>query len=325
MEDNSLSFVVSEGRVGMRADKYLSDVCDDLSRSRLQGLIAEGQVLFNGRILKTPAIKVKEGDKFRVSIPAPAPSIPVAENIDLDVIFEDDDLLVINKQAGMVVHPGAGNWSGTLVNALLYYCGDSLSGIGGVVRPGIVHRLDKDTSGLMMVAKNDHAHQLLSQQLADRSLSRIYHAMVFDVPLPIKGSIDRPIGRHRHNRLKMSVVSNALRDAKTHYKVIKNYNDAISLIECRLESGRTHQIRVHMDALGHPVLGDTTYGVQQTALIAKMKNGGYHNDLIREFIEFPRQMLHARRIEFIHPSTEEKMVFECEFPDDIIELLEKLI
>ncbi len=324
MEENKLSYIVAEGRVGLRADKYLSGVCDELSRSRIQGLISDGQVMFNDAVLKTPSVKVAEGDTFSVCVPAPAPSEPEAENIPLDIVYEDDDLLVINKAAGMVVHPGAGNWNGTLVNALLHHCGDSLSGIGGVVRPGIVHRLDKDTSGLMMVAKNDHAHKYLSEQLADRTLSRIYHAIVFDVPIPIKGSVNRPIGRHRHNRLKMSVMSNAPRDACTHYKVLKNYKDACALLECKLESGRTHQIRVHMEAIGHPVLGDSVYGVQQTALIAKMKKAGYPNDLIKEFIEFPRQMLHATRISFIHPSTKEEMIFECDAPDDISKLLKEL-
>ncbi len=323
-KENILSFIVAEGRVGLRADKYLSAVCDGLSRSRIQGLINDGQVMFNGSVLKTPSIKVSEGDEFSIVIPPAAPSEPMAENIAINVVFEDEDLLIINKDAGMVVHPGAGNWNGTLVNALLHHCGDSLSGIGGVVRPGIIHRLDKDTSGLMIVAKNDHAHQHLSQQLSDRSLSRIYHALVFDVPLPIKGKVDRPIGRHRHNRLKMSVMSNSPRDACTHYKVLKNYKDACSLLECKLESGRTHQIRVHMEAISCPVLGDPVYGVQRTALIAKMKKAGYDNDLIKEIIEFPRQMLHARHISFIHPRTETEMCFQCDVPNDMNKILKKL-
>ncbi len=323
-KEEELGFTVWEGHVGVRADKFLSSVCDELSRSRLQKLIADGQVIMNGKPLKSASIRVAEGDEFSVSIPAPMPSIPEAQDIPLNVVYEDDDLLVINKASGMVVHPAAGNWSGTLVNALLYYCGDSLSGIGGVVRPGIVHRLDKDTSGLMLVAKNDHAHKHLSAQLADRTLSRVYHALVLDIPLPIKGSVDRPIGRHRHNRLKMSVMSNAPRSARTHYKVIKNYSDALSLVECKLESGRTHQIRVHMEAIGHSLIGDKIYGPQQTALIAKMKSGGYPVDLIREFIEFPHQILFAKSIAFIHPTTEKKMDFECDAPDNIAKLLKEL-
>ncbi len=323
-EEKELSFIVDEWNMGMRADKFLSSVCEDLSRSRIQGLIAGGQVSVNGSVLKSASLKTEEGAEFCVRVPALVPSDPEPQNIPLDIVYEDDDLLVINKAAGMVVHPAAGNFDGTLVNALLYHCGDSLSGIGGVVRPGIVHRLDKDTSGLMLVAKNDHAHKHLSEQLADRTLSRIYHALVLDIPLPIKGKIDRPIGRHRHNRLKMSVMSNSPRSACTHYKVIKNYNEALSLVECKLESGRTHQIRVHMEALGHPLVGDPVYGIQQTALIARMKKGGYDNDLIREFMEFPRQFLFAKAISFVHPTTKELMSFECDPPEDLSELLAKL-
>ncbi len=323
-EEKELSFIVDEWNMGMRADKFLSSVCDDLSRSRIQALIADGQVSVNGDVLKSASLKTEEGAEFCVRVPIPVSGDPDPQNIPLEIIYEDDDLLVINKEAGMVVHPAAGNWSGTLVNALLHHCGDSLSGIGGVLRPGIVHRLDKDTSGLMLVAKNDHAHKHLSEQLADRTLSRIYHALVLDIPLPIKGSIERPIGRHRHNRLKMSVMSNSPRSACTHYKVVKNYNDALALVECRLESGRTHQIRVHMEAFGHPLVGDPVYGIQQTALIARMKKGGYPNDLIKEFIEFPRQFLYAKEVSFVHPATKEVMSFECDPPKELSQLLEKL-
>ncbi len=324
MEEKELSFVVEAGQAGQRADKFLSLVCADLSRSRLQGLIADGCVDLNGTALCTASVKVAEGDVFTVCLPAPVPSAPEAENLPLDVVYEDDDLLVLNKAAGMVVHPGAGNWSGTLVNALLYHCGDSLSGIGGVVRPGIVHRLDEDTSGLMMVAKNDHAHQHLSAQLADRTLSRVYHALVLGVPVPIKGVVDRPIGRHRHNRLKMSVMSNAPRDARTHYLVVENFNEACALVECRLESGRTHQIRVHMEAIGHPLVGDPLYGPQPTALRAKLKGGGYAADVIDEFVNFSRQMLVAKGIRFIHPVTEKEMEFACEMPDYMGNLLKNI-
>ena len=324
MEENKLTFTVDADSVKQRADKFLSHVCDDLSRSRLQGLIADGCVSLNGKPLNSASIKVKEGDVFSLLMPDPVSAEPEAEDIPLDIVYEDDDVLVVNKQAGMVVHPGAGNWSGTLVNALLFHCGDSLSGIGGVVRPGIVHRLDKDTSGLMMVAKNDQAHQHLSEQLSDRSLSRIYHALVLDIPMPIKGVVDRPIGRHRNNRLKMSVMSNALRDARTHYKMIENFRDALALVECKLETGRTHQIRVHMEDLGYPLIGDPLYGPQQTSLISKMKKANYPNDIIREFIEFPRQALLAREISFLHPKTEEEMRFTCDMPDDICKLLKNL-
>ena len=324
MEEKKLSYIVDEWHIKQRVDKYLASVCDELSRSRIQSLIADGHVSLNGAVLSAASVKVTEGDVLDVCVPEAVPSEPKAENIALDIVYEDDDLLVINKAAGMVVHPGAGNWDGTLVNAVLYHCGDSLSGIGGVMRPGIVHRLDKDTSGLMLVAKNDHAHKHLSKQLADRSLSRVYHALVLGVPLPIKGSVDRPIGRHRHNRLKMSVMSNSPREARTHYKVLENYSEACALVECKLESGRTHQIRVHMEAIGHPLIGDPIYGPQRTALIGKLKAGGYEADLIKKLVDFPYQMLFARKISFVHPTTEEGIGFECNTPENISNILKKL-
>ena len=314
MEENRLTFVAEEQHINLRADKFLSSVCDGLSRSRLQKLIADGHVTLGEVVLKSASTRIGEGDVFTVCVPEAESGEPEAENIPLDIVYEDDELLVINKAAGMVVHPGAGNWSGTLVNALLHHCGDSLSGIGGVIRPGIVHRLDKDTSGLIMVAKNDHAHQYLSAQFANRTLSRIYYALVLGVPMPIKGVVSREIGRHRHNRLKMSVMSNAPRDARTHYKVVENYGEACSLVECKLETGRTHQIRVHMEALGHPLIGDPLYGPQQTGLIAKLKKAGYDNEFIKEMVDLPHQMLFAKHISFIHPTSEKQMDFECDTP-----------
>lgn len=322
--ENKLSFAVEDVDVGQRADKFLSVMCDELSRSQLQKLISDKEVLLNGEALKAGSYKTEEGDVFTVNIPPPAPSEAVAQDIPLDVVFEDEHVLVLNKAVGMVVHPGAGNWDGTLVNALLHHCGDSLSGIGGVLRPGIVHRLDKDTSGLMMVAKNDHAHQHLSEQLADRSLSRVYHALVLGVPMPVIGSVDRAIGRHRHNRLKMSVMSNAPRDARTHYKVLEKFGEACSLVECRLETGRTHQIRVHMEAIGHPLIGDQLYGPQRTALISNLKKSDYTTDIIKHICNLGRQMLHAQAIKFIHPVTEEEMFFEVGAPADLVKVLKML-
>ncbi len=324
VKESKLSFTVDEAHAGLRVDKFLSLVCGELSRSRLQALIADEHVYVNGDVLKSSSLKVGVGDVFDICVPPPAPSEPKAQNIPLDIVYEDEDLLVINKAAGMVVHPGAGNWDNTLVNALLYHCGDSLSGIGGVLRPGIVHRLDKDTSGLIIAAKNDYAHRHLSQQLADRSLSRLYHALILGIPLPVKGIVDRPIGRHRHNRLKMSVMSSSPKEARTHYKVVQNFSDALALVECKLESGRTHQIRVHMEAIGHPLIGDKLYGLQQTALIAKMKKAGYDNDFIKEIIAIPRQMLFAREVSFIHPRLEKSMQFNCSAPDDMANILKKL-
>lgn len=319
-----LTYNVEDVDAGQRVDKFLSVMCDALSRSRLQGLISNGDVFLNGKVLKGASTKTEEGDVLAVRIPPPEPSVPLAEDLPLNIIYEDDDVIVVNKAAGMVVHPGAGNWSGTLVNALLFHCADRLSGIGGVIRPGIVHRLDKDTSGLMLIAKNDHAHQYLSAQLADRSLSRIYHALVLGVPMPIKGVVDRPIGRHRHHRIKMSVMSNSPRDARTHYRILESFGDLCSLLECKLESGRTHQIRVHMETMGHPLIGDTLYGIQPTKLSAKVKNSGYPIELTDEMMGFGRQVLHAKTISFIHPTTEEEMMFDSELPEDMANLLKKL-
>lgn len=323
-ESNLLELIVSEMYAGQRADKVLGAICEELSRSRLKALIMQGQVSLNGEILKTPSLSVKEGDVFTVNVPEPVSSIPQAEDIPLDVVYEDGDLLVINKSAGMVVHPAAGNWSGTLVNALLHHCGDSLSGIGGVIRPGIVHRLDKGTSGLIMVAKNDHAHHSLSAQLADRSLSRMYHALVLGVPMPMKGRVERAIGRHRHNRLKMSVMSNSPKDAVTHYLVKKSFGEACSLVECHLETGRTHQIRVHLEAAGHPLVGDSLYGPQPTALRAKLKNERYSLELIEEALKFSRQALHAQELKCLHPVTAKEMVFTVNKPSDFTNLLNNL-
>lgn len=324
MEENSLNYNVGEAEVGLRADKFLGQVCSEFSRSRLQKMISDEDVFLNGDVLTAGSYRVVLGDVLSVRVSDPEPSEPVAEDIPLDVVYEDDDVIVINKPAGLVVHPGAGNWSGTLVNALLYHCGRSLSGIGGVIRPGIVHRLDKDTSGLMVVAKNDHAHHFLSEQFADRTLSRVYHALVFGVPVPLKGSVDRSIGRHRHNRLKMSVMSNSPKEARTNYHVLESFGEAFSLVECKLDTGRTHQIRVHMEALGHPVIGDPLYFVQPTALKSKMHNNSYSSDIIDLIFSLDRQMLHAKALRFVHPITQKEMSFEVNVPDDFSNVLKNI-
>ena len=243
------------------------------------------------------------------------------ENIPLDIVFEDEHLIVINKQAGLVVHPGAGNYSGTLVNALLYHCADTLSGIGGVMRPGIVHRLDKDTSGVMLAAKTDQAHKGLAAQLEDRSLSRIYKALVLGVPQPRKGSVDQPLARDHRNRLKMAVNNSHGKTAKTHYQVERDFKGVLSLLECKLESGRTHQIRVHMGYAGYPLIGDPLYGPQPTAVRAALKRGGYEPETIEEVMAFPRQALHAAAISFIHPASGEEMAFEAPMPEDFAGLI----
>lgn len=320
---DTYSFVVGEEHAGQRADKVISALCAELSRTRIQALIKEGNILVNHEPFANASEKLAAGDSILIDVPPAVEGTPQAENIPLNIVYEDDDLLVINKPAGLVVHPGAGNQSGTLVNALLYHCGDTLSGIGGVVRPGIVHRLDKDTSGLMVVAKNDHAHHGLSAQLSDRSLSREYLALVLHVPMPPRGRIDQPIGRHTSHRLKMAVNKDG-RDAVTNYRVLENFSGACALVECALETGRTHQIRVHMSYVGHPLLGDPLYGPQPTAVRAALKKAGYDEAVIESAVNFPRQALHAARLSFLHPGLEEEMEFEAELPEDFSKLLKIL-
>lgn len=306
-----------------RLDKVLSGlVGEGVSRSRLKALILDGQVTLNGGPCADASRKVAAGDVIGLVIPEAIEALPQPENIPLDIVYEDDDMLVINKAVGMVVHPGAGNQNGTLVSALLYHCGDSLSGVGGVKRPGIVHRLDKDTSGLMVVAKNDRAHQGLAAQLSDRSLSRLYQALVWKMPVPIKGTINVPVGRHQTSRVRMSVRSHAMgREAITHYLREETFNDVISLVTCQLETGRTHQIRVHMQHLGHPLLGDQLYGLPPQEQRSLMNRGGYGEDAREAVLAFPRQALHAAGIHFVHPVTGEEMAFEADWPEDLIDLL----
>lgn len=320
----TLTVTMVEEQLGMRLDKAVATLFPDYSRTRLQGLIDDGECLLNGQVCKTASRKMEMGDVVVLSLPPLVDADPQPENIPLDIVYEDDDLLVINKPVGMVVHPAVGNYTGTLVNALLYHCGDTLSGINGVKRPGIVHRLDKDTSGLMMVAKNDFAHHALSEQLQDRSLSRVYLALVLGVPFPHKGRVETMIGRHQTNRLKMAVHSNAGRDAATNYMVRETYRDALSLVECHLETGRTHQIRVHMEHIGHPLIGDALYGAQTTKITSKLKKADFEDEVRDMILSFPHQALHAAEIMFIHPRTEEEMHFECDLPNDMAGLLAAL-
>lgn len=314
------SFTVTDAG---RLDKILSELAGDgVSRNRLKNLILDGQVTLNGNMCDDASRKVATGDVIELTIPEAIEALPQPENIPLDIVYEDNDMLVINKAVGMVVHPGAGNQNGTLVSALLYHCGDSLSGIGGVKRPGIVHRLDKDTSGLMVVAKNDIAHNGLAAQLSDRSLSRIYQALVWKMPTPIKGKIVAPIGRHQQSRIKMSVRSHAMgREAITHYFREETFNDMISLVTCQLETGRTHQIRVHMQHLGHPLLGDQLYGLPAQEQRSLLNRGGYDEEVRDEIMEFPRQALHAAGIHFVHPVSGEEMELEADWPEDLLHLL----
>jgi len=314
--DDSVSTVTVEN--GGRLDKVLADLLDGVSRSRLKVLIEDGQVMVNGKMFDDASGKVVTGDAITLTIPEAIEALPQPENIPLNVVYEDDDLLVINKAVGMVVHPGAGNQNGTLVSALLYHCGETLSGIGGVKRPGIVHRLDKDTSGLMVVAKNDAAHNGLAAQLVDRSLSRIYTALVWKEPTPIKGTINVPIGRDQKARVKMAVRSHAMgREAITHYLRGETFNGIASLVTCRLETGRTHQIRVHMQHLGHPLLGDQLYGLPPQEQRSLMNRGGYDEAAREAVLAFPRQALHAAEIHFIHPVSGEEMELSSDLPDDL--------
>jgi len=325
MSNDIEKIVVDEWGDGDRLDKFCTERFAGLSRARVQQLIANESIRVKGIEKLKSSMKVEQGWVVTCKIPEAEDGDPEPENIRLDILFEDDDLIVINKSVGMVVHPAAGNWTGTLVNALLYHCGDTLSGIGGVKRPGIVHRLDKDTSGCMLVAKNDHAHAHLSAQLADRTLSRIYLALVWDVPIPPVGTIDVAIGRDHKNRLRQAVKrgdAQVSRNAVTHYKTLETFDDAMSLVECKLETGRTHQIRVHMQYKGHCLIGDPMYGAQKTLQISRAGRLGdnYDKDAV---LNFPRQALHAHKISFIHPRTEEEMSFEAELPEDVKQLILK--
>ncbi len=292
----------SDDDAGSRIDKYISDNIAELTRSAVQGLIEKGLVLVGGRAVSKNC-KLKAGDQITVEIPEPQPMDAVPEEIPLDIIYEDDDLLVVNKPKGMVVHPAHGNYTGTLVNALLHHCGDSLSGINGVIRPGIVHRIDKNTSGLLIVAKNDASHLKLAEQIKAHSFTREYEAVACGYFKETEGTVDAPIGRHRTDRKKMCVTSENSRNAVTHYSVIKQYG-GYAHVRLRLETGRTHQIRVHLSYIGHPVLGDDVYGKPYKGLEG--------------------QCLHARRIGFIHPSTGEYMEFTSELPDYFRSVLAKL-
>ncbi len=304
---------------GIRLDKLLSLGDSGLSRSRLKALIEGGSVFCAGQTITDPSVRVKPGQQFSIEIPEAEDYEPQAENIALEIVYEDDDLLVINKPAGMVVHPAAGNYTGTLVNALLYHCAGSLSGIGGVKRPGIVHRLDKETSGLMVVAKNDIAHVSLSEQFAAHSLERAYQAVVWGVPNPKEGRIEGNIGRSPQNRKKMAMVKSGGKTAVTNYGYIKAVGTFASLIECRLETGRTHQIRVHMSEQGHTVVGDALYGRTPSRVLRMLSK-----EQKAEFSQFTRHALHAYIIGFLHPRTNQLLRFENNLPIEISNLCEIL-
>ncbi len=325
-QDGSVHHLTVDGdHAGARLDKALAAALPGLSRSRLKALILEGAVSIDGDPVTDPSFSLKEGQAIAVTEPQPAPALPQPQDIALTIVHEDADLIVIDKPAGMVVHPAAGSPDGTVVNALLHHCKGSLSGIGGVARPGIVHRIDKDTSGLLVVAKTDAAHQGLAKQFADHSIKRAYWALLRGAPRKREGTIDKPIGRSRADRKKMTVVRSGGKHAVTHYKLLARYggqtaDDAVaSLVECRLETGRTHQIRVHMADLGCPVLGDPLYGRARATLPRHTPQ-----DVVDFVQKRARQALHARLLGFIHPVSGDPMHFESALPHDMRALIASL-
>ncbi|MHA1545775.1 MAG: RluA family pseudouridine synthase [Alphaproteobacteria bacterium] len=334
-------FIVAEENAGTRLDRYLADRLPDLSRSRIAALIRDGQVVCGladaARTIKDPSLRVKPDTVIILTVPPPLDPTPKAENIPLTVVHEDDDLIVIDKPVGLVVHPAPGNWQGTLVNALIHHCGASLSGIGGVRRPGIVHRLDRNTSGLLVVAKNDITHAALAAQFADHGrngpLERAYMAFVWGAPTRQTGTIDKPLGRHKTDRTRQAVRADG-RPARTHFKLLENFSTGstqphprtkqrtgpiASLVRCTLESGRTHQIRVHMAAIGCPVIGDEVYGKG-----FQTKTNRLPEPARQTIIDLPRQALHAALLAFEHPRTGTVMRFESPLPPDLAALLADL-
>jgi len=298
---------------GWRLDRALADAAPTLSRERFKSLIRTGAVQSAGKLLRDPAAKVRGDEAFRVAVPDPEPAHNEPQDMPLNILFEDEHLLIVDKPAGLVVHPAAGNRDGTLVNALLHHCAGKLSGIGGVARPGIVHRIDKDTSGLLVVAKTDVAHEGLAKQFAAHSIERRYLAIVSGVPKTSQGSVDAPLARSATNRKKIAIVEGSRgKRAVTHWKRLDVLRDA-ALLECRLETGRTHQVRVHMASIGHPLVGDPVYG----------RSGKAHGKLLKE-LGFHRQALHAAGLGFTHPVTKHRLSFSSPVPADMQELFNAL-
>lgn len=287
----------------IRIDKFLAAQLEGVTRSHIQRLVDDGNVLVDGNCVKSN-YKLKNGQSIEVTLPDAKPLDVKAEEIELDIVYEDEHLLVVNKPQNMVVHPAAGNYEGTLVNALMHHCGESLSGINGVIRPGIVHRIDKDTSGLLLVAKDDATHIGLSEQIKEHSLTRKYIAIVHGNFKNDKGTVDAPIGRHPTDRKRMCITQKNSKNAVTHYRVLQRFME-YTLVECKLETGRTHQIRVHMASLGHPVMGDKTYGVK------------------KEKYNLSGQLLHAKIVGFVHPVTKEYMEFETDIPERFMRFLKR--
>jgi 23S rRNA pseudouridine1911/1915/1917 synthase len=304
---------LAPAQAGWRLDRALAAAVPTLSRERLKNLIRSGALERSGAPVRDPAFKVRGDEAFRLAVPEPEPAHNEAQDIPLTIAFEDEHLLVVDKPAGLVVHPAAGNRDGTLVNALLHHCGGSLSGIGGVARPGIVHRIDKDTSGLLVVAKTDVAHEGLAKQFAAHSIDRGYLAVVSGVPKTGHGTVDAPLARSAANRKKIAIVEGARgKRAVTHWKRLQSLRDA-ALVECRLETGRTHQVRVHMASISHPLLGDPVYGRARKTHGKVLKELGFH-----------RQALHAAELGFTHPVTKRRLSFDSPMPADMQELMRRL-
>ena len=297
-------YLFPEEAAGTRIDKFLADACPDLSRSFLQKLLKESSVTADGKAVKS-SFKVNGGETIAFEVPKPEEAAIEAENIPLDILYEDSDIILVNKPKGMVVHPAAGHYTGTLVNALMYHCKDQLSGINGVMRPGIVHRIDMNTTGVLVVCKNDFAHNSLAEQLKVHSITRVYYAIVFGNLREDEGTVHAPIGRHPIDRKKMAINHKNGKEAVTHYKVLKRF-DKYTFMEFQLETGRTHQIRVHMASIHHPLLGDTVYN---------------HNKCP---FKLEGQCLHAKTIGFIHPTTKEYVEFEAPIPEYMEHLLKIL-
>jgi 23S rRNA pseudouridine1911/1915/1917 synthase len=325
VDGTTLRAVAADEHAGLRLDRFLAGTLPDLSRSRLEGLIDAGAVAHEGKTIRDANRRVKPGETYEVAVPAAAPAVPQAEDIPLAVVYEDKDLIVIDKPAGLVVHPAAGNPDGTLVNALIAHCGPELSGIGGEARPGIVHRLDKDTSGLLVAAKTERAMRSLAKQFANHTIERAYHAVVWGAPRAGSGVIEGDIGRSPFDRKRMAVLRGGGKTARTRYRMVETFGDPArpfaSLIECRLETGRTHQIRVHLTHIGHPLIGDPSYGRARQAPRAKTEAEAA---AFRAAAGFPRQALHAWLLGFQHPTLHRTLRFEAPWPADFSALVNAL-
>lgn len=304
MEKQVENIIVKEPHDNLRIDKYIKEIKPDISRGYIQKLIKENNILVNNKIVKQ-SYQLQTEDCVSIFIPELEELSIKPEKIELDILYEDEDIIVINKEKGMVVHPAAGHYTGTLVNALLYHCRDNLSGINGVLRPGIVHRIDRDTTGSIVICKNDAAHREIARQLKDHTITRKYYAICYNILKEESGTIHAPIGRHPVERKKMAIVPNG-KEAITHYRLLENLKGKYAYIECQLETGRTHQIRVHMASIHHPLIGDIVYGN------------------LKDSFAIEGQALHAKTLGFIHPRTKEYMEFEAPFPSYFIELLKKL-